>query len=95
MRLPMKVSTTTSNFMIGVTAAGSAGIYIVRGDVNPFIVAPVVLGVLGGAMVGAKVLVRAKNTTVRMVFIVVLFGISTRNDRESSGDPPIIFGECY
>ncbi|MDA4111802.1 MAG: sulfite exporter TauE/SafE family protein, partial [Thaumarchaeota archaeon] len=76
MRLPMKVSTTTSNFMIGVTAAASAGIYFVRGDVNPFIVAPVVLGVLGGAMVGTKILVRARNTTVRMVFIVVLFGIS-------------------
>ncbi len=76
MRLPMKVSTTTSNFMIGVTAAGSAGIYLVRGDVNPFIVAPVVLGVLGGAMMGAKILVKARNTTVRMVFIVVLFGIS-------------------
>ena len=76
MRLPMKVSTTTSNFMIGVTAAGSAGIYLVRGDVDPFIVAPVVLGVLGGAMLGAKVLVRAKNTTIRGVFIVVLFGIS-------------------
>jgi uncharacterized membrane protein YfcA len=76
MRLPMKVSTTTSNFMIGVTAAGSAGIYFVRGDVSPFIVAPVVLGVLGGAMVGTKVLVRAKNTTVRRIFILVLFGIS-------------------
>ena len=55
MRLPMKVSTTTSNFMIGVTAAASAGIYFVRGDVNPFIVAPVVLGVLGGAFVGTKI----------------------------------------
>ncbi len=76
MRLPMKVSTTTSNFMIGVTAAASAGIYFVRGDVNPFIVAPVVLGVLGGAFVGTKILVRARNTTVRTVFIIVLFGIA-------------------
>jgi uncharacterized protein len=75
MRLPMKVSTTTSNFMIGVTAAASAGIYFVRGDVNPFIVAPVVLGILGGAMIGTKILLRARNTTVRMVFIVVLLGI--------------------
>ncbi|MGI0090235.1 MAG: sulfite exporter TauE/SafE family protein [Nitrososphaerales archaeon] len=76
MRLPMKVSTTTSNFMIGVTAAASAGIYFVRGDVNPFIVAPVVLGILGGAKIGTKVLVKARNTTIRMVFIVVLFGIA-------------------
>jgi hypothetical protein len=76
MRLPMKVSTTTSNFMIGVTAAASAGIYFVRGDVNPFIVAPVVLGVLGGAFVGTKILVRARNTTVRTIFVIVLFGIA-------------------
>ena len=76
MHLPMKVSTTTSNFMIGVTAAASAGIYFVRGDVNPFIVAPVVLGILGGAVLGTRFLVRARNTTVRMIFIIVLFGIS-------------------
>ncbi|MHB8566504.1 MAG: sulfite exporter TauE/SafE family protein [Nitrososphaerales archaeon] len=76
MRLPMKVSTTTSNFMIGVTAAASAGIYFLRGDVNPFIVAPVALGILAGANIGTKILLRAKNTTVRYVFIFVLFGIA-------------------
>jgi uncharacterized protein len=75
MHLPMKVSTTTSNFMIGVTAAASAGIYFVRGDVNPFIVAPVVLGILGGAFVGTRILVKARNSTVRTVFIVVLVAI--------------------
>lgn len=76
MRLPMKVSSTTSNFMIGVTAAASAGIYFVRGDVNPFIVAPVMFGVLGGAMIGTRLLLRARNTTVRYIFIFVLMGVS-------------------
>jgi uncharacterized protein len=72
MKLPMKVSTTTSNFMIGVTAAASAGIYFLRGDVNPVIVAPVALGIVLGALVGARLLVRASNPTIRKVFAVVL-----------------------
>jgi uncharacterized protein len=72
MKLPMKVSTTTSNFMIGVTAAASAGIYFARGDVNPMIVAPVALGIIVGAFIGARLLGRARNPTVRKVFAVVL-----------------------
>ena len=72
MKLPMKVSTTTSNFMIGVTAAASAGIYYARGDVNPLIVAPVALGILVGAALGARLLVRARNPTIRKVFVVIL-----------------------
>jgi uncharacterized membrane protein YfcA len=72
MKLPMKVSTTTSNFMIGVTAAASAGIYFARGDVNPLIVAPVALGILLGAVVGARLLLRSSNPTVRKIFAVVL-----------------------
>jgi len=72
MKLPMKVSTTTSNFMIGVTAAASAGIYITRGDVNPLIVAPVALGIILGAFLGSKALPRARNPTVRKIFAVVL-----------------------
>jgi hypothetical protein len=72
MKLPMKVSTTTSNFMIGVTAAASAGIYFARGDVNPLIVAPVALGILIGAALGARVLKRSRNPTIRKIFIVVL-----------------------
>ena len=72
MKLPMKVSTTTSNFMIGVTAAASAGIYYARGDVNPLIVAPVALGILIGAALGARFLVRARNPTIRKIFAVVL-----------------------
>jgi len=72
MKLPMKVSTTTSNFMIGVTAAASAGIYFVRGDVDPLIVAPVALGILVGAAIGARVLMRSKNPTIRKAFALVL-----------------------
>jgi uncharacterized membrane protein YfcA len=72
MRLPMKVSTATSNFMIGVTAAASAGIYFWRGYVTPSVAAPVALGVLLGAMLGAKLLVRFSNATVRQIFVPVL-----------------------
>lgn len=72
MRLPMKVSTATSNFMIGVTAAASAGVYFWRGDVLPLVAAPVALGVLSGAMLGARMLTRFSNATVRLIFIPVV-----------------------
>ncbi len=76
MRLPMKVSTTTSNFMIGVTAAASAGIYFSRGDVPPLVAAPVALGVLGGAIVGARLLPQLSNRTLRLIFIPILAAIA-------------------
>jgi uncharacterized membrane protein YfcA len=72
MRLPMKVSSATSNFMIGVTAAASAGIYLSRGDVDPRIATPVALGVLAGALVGARLLQHISNRAVRLVFLPVL-----------------------
>jgi uncharacterized membrane protein YfcA len=72
MKIPMKVSTTTSNFMIGVTAAASAGIYYLRGDIDPFIAAPVALGILIGSIAGTRLLLRARNATVRKIFAVVL-----------------------
>jgi uncharacterized membrane protein YfcA len=75
MRLPMKVSSATSNFMIGVTAAASAGIYLNRGDVDPTIAAPVALGVLAGATIGARILPRLANRHVRYVFLPVLIVI--------------------
>ena len=75
MRLPLKVSSTTSNFMIGVTAAASAGIYLGRGDVDPTIAGPVALGVLAGALVGAKLLVRLSNVSIRRLFVPVLVAI--------------------
>ena len=72
MRLPFKVSTTTSNFMIGVTAAAGAGVYLNRGYVDPTLSMPVMLGVLVGALIGAKVLVGAKPRVLRIIFAVVL-----------------------
>ncbi len=75
MRLPMKVSSATSNFMIGVTAAASAGIYLGRGDVDPTLAAPVALGVLAGATAGARVLPRLSNRAVRLVFLPVLLAV--------------------
>jgi uncharacterized membrane protein YfcA/uncharacterized membrane protein len=72
MRLPMKVSTTTSNFMIGVTAAASAGIFFQHGDIDPVIAAPVALGVLLGATVGAKTLTRMSNVWLKKLFVPVI-----------------------
>ena len=72
MRVPMKVSTATSNFMIGITAAASAGIYFTRGDIQPLIAAPVAIGVLLGAYLGTVVMARMRNATVRKVFLPIL-----------------------
>jgi len=68
MRIPFKVSTTTSNFMIGVTAAASAGVYLGRGYIDPHIAMPVMLGVLSGAFLGTRVLMRAPVTVLRRIF---------------------------
>ncbi len=72
MLVPFKVSTTTSNFMIGVTAAASAGIYLRRGYIDPSIAMPVTLGVLAGSLLGARFLVRAKTQAIRIVFAIVI-----------------------
>lgn len=73
MKIPFKVSTTTSNFMIGVTAAASAGIYLSRGYIDPGVAMPVMLGVLLGSLLGARVLMRARTKWLRIVFSVVIF----------------------
>ena len=73
MRIPFKVSTTTSNFMIGVTAAASAGIYLRRGYIDPALAAPVMIGVLLGSLIGAKLLVRSKVQSLRLLFTIVIF----------------------
>src|SRR4249919_526156 len=78
MRLPIKVSTATSNFMIGVTAAASAGVYFARGDINPFIAAPVMMGVLLGATLGSKLLGRIESRVIRGIFVIVLLAIAGR-----------------
>jgi uncharacterized membrane protein YfcA len=72
MRIPFKVSTTTSNFMIGVTAAASAGIYLSRGYIDPRIAMPVMLGVVAGSVVGARYLVKLKTPLLRRVFGIVV-----------------------
>ena len=72
MRLPMKVSSATSNFMIGVTAAASAWIYFQRGWVHPLIAAPAALGALAGAVLGSLILARLSNRFVRLAFLPVL-----------------------
>jgi uncharacterized membrane protein YfcA len=75
MRVPFKVSTTTSNFMIGVTAAASAGIYLSRGMIDPAVALPVVLGVLVGSLLGARVLMVARVRTLRIVFALVIVAL--------------------
>jgi uncharacterized membrane protein YfcA len=77
MHLPFKVSTTTSNFMIGVTAAASAGVYLNRGYIDPGLAMPVMLGVLFGSLVGARVLARARTRLLRIIFslVILLLGV--------------------
>lgn len=72
MRLPMKVSSATSNFMMGVTASASALVYFERGWVHPLIAAPTALGAVAGSFIGSKVLARLTNRTVRLMFLPVL-----------------------
>jgi uncharacterized protein len=72
MRLPFKVSTTTSNFMIGVTAAASAGVYLHRGYIDPTLAFPVMLGVLGGALLGARLLGVTNTGRLRQIFTAVV-----------------------
>jgi uncharacterized membrane protein YfcA len=77
MKVPFKVSTTTSNFMIGVTAAASAGVYLGRGYIDPSLAMPVMIGVLIGSLLGTRVLVRTKTQLLRLVFsgVIVLLGL--------------------
>lgn len=72
MRLPLKVSTATSSFMIGVTAASSAAVFFARGDVRPEIAAPVAVGVLAGATVGARLLSHLPAKVIRWAFLLVM-----------------------
>jgi uncharacterized membrane protein YfcA len=78
MRIPFKVSTTTSNFMIGVTAAASAGVYLHHGYINPALTMPVMLGVLTGSLLGARVLMSGHTTVLRRVFSVVILALAVQ-----------------
>ena len=72
MKIPLKVSSATSNFMIGVTASASAGAYLIRGDIRPEIAAPVSVGIIIGSWFGARNLVRIPNQVIRKIFVIVL-----------------------
>jgi hypothetical protein len=76
LRLPIKVSSATSNFMIGVTAAASAGAYFVRGDIVPAIAGPVALGSVVGAVLGARILMVVSNERIRLLFVLVLVALA-------------------
>jgi uncharacterized membrane protein YfcA len=73
MKIPFKVSTTTSNFMVGVTAAASAVIYLQRGYIDPGLAMPIVAGVLAGAFFGSKILPKTNVRKLRILFSVVIF----------------------
>jgi uncharacterized protein len=78
MRIPFKASTATSNFMIGVTAAASAGVYLKRGYIDPGLAMPVVLGVLTGSMLGARKLFGATTRVLRVVFAAVVAALAVQ-----------------
>ncbi len=76
MHVPFKVSTTTSNFMIGVTAAASAGVYLERGYIDPGLAMPVMLGVLLGSLMGARLLPKTRTARLRTLFAVVVAALA-------------------
>lgn len=76
MKIPFKVSTTTSNFMVGVTAAASAVVYLQRGYIDPGLAMPIVVGVLSGAYFGSKILPKANVRKLRLLFSVVIFALA-------------------
>jgi uncharacterized protein len=76
MGLPPKVSTTTSNLIIGVTALAGTSVYLIHGYIDPGLAAPVVIGVVLGAFIGTRVLVRLSNESVRKFFLVILIGLA-------------------
>jgi uncharacterized protein len=78
LRLPIKVSSATSNFMIGVTAAASGVAYFVRGDINPGIAGPVALGSVVGALLGARFLMAVSGDKLRLFFVVVLIALAVQ-----------------
>lgn len=76
MKFPIKVSSATSNFMMGVTAAASAGVYLAKGNIDPKIAGPVAVGVLIGSTIGARVMQKINNKTLRICFIPVLIYVA-------------------
>ena len=78
MHIPMKVSTATSNLLIGFTAAASAVVYFSRGDIDPLIAGPVALGVLVGATQGSKLLAGIRSDRLRALFVIVLLLVAVQ-----------------
>jgi uncharacterized protein len=78
LRLPIKVSSATSNFMIGVTAAAGAGAYFVRGNIDPAIAGPVALGSVVGAWLGARLLMTISGERLRLLFVMVLIALAAQ-----------------
>jgi hypothetical protein len=76
LRLPIKVSSATSNLMIGVTASASAGAFLLRGDIQVASAAPVALGSVAGALLGAHVLIGSSATRLRILFVIVLIALA-------------------
>jgi uncharacterized membrane protein YfcA len=85
MGAPMRVAVTTSNFMIGITAAAGAYAYLFRGDVDPRLAAPVVLGVAGGAAIGAAVSARIRSSWLTALFVVVVLYVALRMALRAAG----------
>jgi uncharacterized membrane protein YfcA len=87
LRLPMKIATATSNFMIGVTAAAGAGVLLAAGYINPVIAAPVAVGTVAGALVGSQILPGLRNPTIRLLFIPVIVALAVENILRGLGLP--------
>lgn len=85
LRLPIKVSSATSNFMIGVTAAASAAAYFVRGNILPALAGPVAVGSIAGSVIGARILMRVSNDKLRILFVLVLLILGVQMLLESFG----------
>jgi uncharacterized membrane protein YfcA len=85
LRLPIKVSSATSNFMIGVTAAASAGAYFVRGSIVSTLAGPVAVGSIVGAILGARILMRVSNERLRLLFVIVLVALGIQMLLQSLG----------
>jgi uncharacterized membrane protein YfcA len=78
MKIPMKVSSATSNFMIGVTATASAGAYFLRGDIRPEIACPVAVGIIAGSWLGALAMPKVPAAVIRKIFVIVLSVIAAQ-----------------
>jgi uncharacterized protein len=85
MRIPLKAASATSNFMIGVTAAASAGVYFARGDIDPYIAAPAAIGVVLGSLLGARLMRRVNASVLKAAFAFVLIVVAVQMARKGLG----------